>query len=53
MKLYKIEIQNFRGIKSLDLTIDDMTVLIGENNTCKTSILEALRLALNVGNCLF
>jgi putative ATP-dependent endonuclease of OLD family len=46
MKLYKIEIQNFRGIKSLDLTIGDTTVLIGENNTCKTSVLEALQFAL-------
>ncbi|MDR2344798.1 MAG: DUF2813 domain-containing protein [Planctomycetaceae bacterium] len=48
MKLYKIEIRNFRGIKSLDLTIGNTTVLIGENNTCKTSILEALRFALSV-----
>jgi putative ATP-dependent endonuclease of OLD family len=48
MKLYKIEIRNFRGIKLLDLIIGDTTVIIGENNTCKTSILEALRFALSV-----
>jgi putative ATP-dependent endonuclease of OLD family len=47
VKLHRIEIRNFRGIESLDLDIEDITVLIGENNTCKTSILEALRFSLH------
>ena len=42
----KITIQNFRGIK--DLTIDDfgkINLLVGKNNSCKTSVLEALKIA--------
>src|SRR3954466_3119678 len=46
MKLRKIRIVNFRGIKELDLDLDDLIVLIGENNTGKTAILHALKLCL-------
>ncbi len=46
MKLRKIHIQSFRGIKSLELELDDLVVLIGENNTGKTAILHALKLCL-------
>ena len=48
MKLKEIYIQNFRGIKNLHLKFDTpTTILIGENNTGKTTILEAIRLILN------
>jgi putative ATP-dependent endonuclease of OLD family len=46
MQLRRLEIENFRGITKLDLEIGDTTVLIGENNTGKTAILDALRFAL-------
>lgn len=46
MRISRIEIANFRGITSLDLTLGDTTVLIGENNTGKTAVLDALRFAL-------
>lgn len=46
MKVRRLQIENFRGIKSLDLKLGDITVLIGENNTGKTAILDALRFAL-------
>ncbi len=46
MQISRIEIQNFRGITSLDLKLGDTTVLIGENNTGKTAVLDALRFAL-------
>jgi putative ATP-dependent endonuclease of the OLD family len=46
MKLRRIQIANFRGIANLDLAVGDTTVLIGENNTGKTAILDALRFAL-------
>lgn len=46
MKLRRVHIQNFRGIKNLDLDLDDLVVLIGENNTGKTAILQAIRLCL-------
>lgn len=46
MKLRRLQIENFRGITSLDLELGDTTVLIGENNTGKTAVLDALRFAL-------
>ncbi len=49
MKLVEITIENFRGIRSLNLPIDRLTVLIGENNTGKSTVLEALRLVLTRG----
>jgi len=46
MKLTTLSIENFRGIKGLTIDFDDITVLIGENNSGKTAILDALRIAL-------
>ena len=46
MKLKRIQIENFRGITRLDLELGETTVLIGENNTGKTAVLDALRFAL-------
>jgi len=42
MQLTKIAIKNFRGIEELEIDLAPCTVLIGENNTGKTSILEAI-----------
>ncbi|WP_133511058.1 ATP-dependent nuclease [Candidatus Thiosymbion oneisti] len=48
MRLSKVEIENFRGIGHAEIELDrDVTVLVGENNTGKTSVLEALRLCLD------
>lgn len=46
MQLRRLEIDNFRGITGLDLALGDTTVIIGENNTGKTAVLDALRFAL-------
>ena len=46
MKITTLRIENFRGIKRLDLDLDELTVLIGENNSGKTAVLDALRLCL-------
>lgn len=43
IKLRKLRIENFRGIKKLEVDISDSTVLIGENNTGKTSIMNAIQ----------
>lgn len=48
MRLSKIIVDNFRGIEHAEIELDrDVTVLVGENNTGKTSVLEALRLCLD------
>jgi putative ATP-dependent endonuclease of OLD family len=47
MLLQYVKIENFRGFQSLELDIEETTVLIGENNCGKTSILEAIRLCLS------
>ncbi|MCY4007959.1 MAG: DUF2813 domain-containing protein, partial [Rhodobacteraceae bacterium] len=46
MFLSRLQIRNFRGIEDLDLVLDDVCVLIGENNAGKSSVLDALRLCL-------
>ena len=46
MRITAVKIRNFRGIKSLDLELGPVTVLIGENNSGKTSVLDALKLCL-------
>jgi putative ATP-dependent endonuclease of OLD family len=50
MKLVELKIENFRGIRSLVLPLDDLTVLIGENNHGKSTVLEAIRLVLTRGS---
>lgn len=48
MLLTRLAIKNFRGIKSLNLELSETTVLIGENNSGKTTVLHALRSCLNL-----
>lgn len=47
MKITNLHIENFRSIKSLDVKLDDTTVFIGSNNSGKSAILEAVRIALS------
>lgn len=48
MRLSKITIENFRGIAYTEVNLErDVTVLVGENNTGKTTILDALHLCLD------
>ncbi len=46
MLLTSIKIEHYRGIKSLELTLGHTTVLVGENNCGKTTVLHALRACL-------
>lgn len=46
MQLTNIQLENFRGIKTLELPLGATTVLVGENNSGKTTVLHALRACL-------
>jgi len=46
LKISRLKITNFRGIKSADLLFPDHVVLIGDNNTGKSTVLEAIDLVL-------
>lgn len=46
MKISRLKIENFRGIKTAELLFPDHVVLIGDNNTGKSTILEAIDLVL-------
>ncbi|NMI06946.1 AAA family ATPase [Paenibacillus sp. SZ31] len=49
MYLEEVTIRNFRGIQELTIPFSkDTTVIIGENNVGKTSILEAIRLGMKL-----
>ncbi|WP_120430575.1 AAA family ATPase [Acinetobacter baylyi] len=47
MKISNIHIENFRGLKQINLNPAQMNCVIGENNAGKSSILLALKLFLN------
>lgn len=46
MKISRLKIENFRGIRSSELLFPDHVVLIGDNNIGKSTILEAMNLVL-------
>jgi putative ATP-dependent endonuclease of the OLD family len=51
MYLKKIHVKNFRCIKEINLELNSgLNVIIGANNSGKTSLLDSLRLALSIGN---
>ncbi|EMK0759487.1 ATP-dependent endonuclease [Acinetobacter baumannii] len=47
MRISNIHIENFRGLKEIDLTPSQMNCLIGENNAGKSTALLAINLFLN------
>lgn len=51
MYLEKFNIKNFRTIENLSLTFNKgLNILIGENNSGKTAIIDALRICIGYGN---
>lgn len=51
MYLSKIHIQNYKGIKNLKVCFNkDINVIIGENGSYKTALIDAVRLLYNLGN---
>ncbi len=47
MQLSRITIKNFRNFKSLDISLGEHAVVLGENRVGKTNLLHALRLILD------
>jgi putative ATP-dependent endonuclease of OLD family len=47
MYLSRLELENFRGIRSARMDLGETTVLIGENDSGKTTLLEAVCLVLS------
>lgn len=47
MKLKSVEIENFRAIKKCSIHFNELTALVGENNSGKTAILRALNSVFN------
>lgn len=51
MYITNIKIKNFRAIENLELNLNSgLNVIIGENNSGKTSIIDLLRLVFDKGN---
>jgi putative ATP-dependent endonuclease of OLD family len=46
VKISQLSIENFRGVRTAHLLLPDHAVLIGDNNTGKSTVLEALDLVL-------
>ncbi len=42
MRLTRVRIEGFRGIRRLDMGVDQVTAVVGENNHGKTSLFDAL-----------
>jgi len=47
VKIEQVHIKNFRSIEEAEISLKDLTMLIGNNGTGKTSILEAIHFALS------
>ncbi|MEH3474475.1 AAA family ATPase [Escherichia coli] len=50
MKLVRIDIQNFRGISSASINLENFTTLIGSNNIGKSTILKAIKILVDTTN---
>ena len=48
MKLKELEISNFKSIHNLRIKFNDLTILIGRNDSGKTAILEAVQLLFGI-----
>ena len=46
MRIVQLRIQNFRSIESADLLLPENAVFVGDNNSGKSTILEAIDLVL-------
>ena len=49
IRIVEVRVRNFRSLKQVDVNLAPITILIGENNSGKTSFLEALHAAIGLG----
>ena len=49
IKIIEVRIRNFRCLKSVSVKLNDLTLLIGQNNSGKTSFIKALEAAIGLG----
>ncbi len=49
IKIVEVRVRNFRCLQEVNITLDWITVLVGENNSGKTSFLEAIFTAIGSG----
>ena len=49
IKIIEVRIRNFRCLKSVNVKLDDLTILTGQNNSGKTSFIDALNAAIGAG----
>ena len=47
MFLKELRIKNFRSLKDINIKLDETTILIGENNAGKSTLLDAIRKGLS------
>ena len=47
MNIEQISIEKFRSIKKISFSINDITAIVGENNSGKTAVLRAINSVLN------
>jgi putative ATP-dependent endonuclease of OLD family len=50
MIIERIEVENFRSLKNVDVGCDELTVLLGRNGAGKSSLLYALDVFYNVAH---
>ncbi|WP_217591761.1 ATP-dependent endonuclease [Cohnella sp. GbtcB17] len=43
MKLSKLTIRNFRGIRELEVSLENISIIIGPNNCSKSTVLQAIK----------
>lgn len=49
VKVTEVRVSNFRALKNIEVQLEDMTILIGANNSGKTSFLDAFYAAIGAG----
>ncbi len=49
----QLSIKNFKGIKEIDLDFSKLNILVGENNSGKSTILQSLAFLAQISTCLY